>query len=136
MIPTKCDQAQVDGTLRSGVRVKNEGKFELFAVTRTLKFSTLPSSLIISHTNRDECFHVVYHLCDGIEDNNQSTQNSSYPYILSNSHIEIKLNSEYPISLQVKFRTLLTKRGQHESNFVCFQRYFLQRFGFYPHKSH
>ena len=35
MRPTKCDQAQVDWTLRSGVRVKNEGKFELFAVTRT-----------------------------------------------------------------------------------------------------
>ena len=35
MRPTKCDQTQVDWTLRSGVRVKNEGKLELFAVTRT-----------------------------------------------------------------------------------------------------
>ena len=34
--PTICDQAQVDRTLRSGVRAQNEGKFELFVVTSTL----------------------------------------------------------------------------------------------------
>ena len=32
-------------------------------------------------------FNVVCQLCDGIEDQNQSTQNSSYPHILSHSHI-------------------------------------------------
>ena len=34
MRPTKCDKAQGNLTLLSEVRAKNEGKFELFAVTR------------------------------------------------------------------------------------------------------
>ena len=33
MRPTKCDQEQVNRTLRSGARVKNEGKFGVFGVT-------------------------------------------------------------------------------------------------------
>ena len=85
MRPTKCDQAQVNWTLRSGVRAKKEGKFGLFAVTRNLNFCILPS---LSHKLKEmNVFNVVYHLCDGIEDKNQSTQNSGYPHILSSSHI-------------------------------------------------
>ena len=34
--PTICDQAQVDWTLRSGVRAQNDGKFELFVMTSAL----------------------------------------------------------------------------------------------------
>ena len=43
MRPTKCDQEKVNRTLRSGARVKNEGKFGVFAVTRNSNYCTLPS---------------------------------------------------------------------------------------------
>ena len=71
MRPTKWDQAQVNWTLRSGVRAKNEGKFVFFAVTRTIKFCILPS---LSHKLKEmNVFIVVDIFCDGIEDKNQST---------------------------------------------------------------
>ena len=85
MRPTKCDQAQVNWTLRSGVRAKNEGKFELFAVTRKVNFCILPS---LSHKLKEiSVYNFVCQLCDGIEDKNQSTQNSGYPHFLSHSQI-------------------------------------------------
>ena len=66
------------------VRVKNEGQFELFAVTRKMNFCTLPS---LSHKLKEmNVFNFVCQLCDGIEDKNLSTQNSGYPHILSHSH--------------------------------------------------
>ena len=81
MRPTKCDQAQVNWTLRSGVRAENEGKFGLFAVTRKLNFCILPS---LSHKLKEmNVFNVVYHLCDGIEDKNSQLKT----HILSSSHI-------------------------------------------------
>ena len=70
--------------LCSGVRAKNEGQFGLFAVTRNMNFCILPS---LSHEIKEKhVFNVVYHLCDSIEDKNQSIQNSGNPHILSNSH--------------------------------------------------
>ena len=60
-------------TLCSGIRAKNEGKFGLIAETRTMNFWILPS---ISHKLKEmDVFNVVYHLCDGIDDQNQSTLN-------------------------------------------------------------
>ena len=130
MRPTKCDQAQVNWTLRSGVRAKNEGKFELFAVTRKVNFCILPS---LSHKLKEiSVYNFVCQLCDGIEDKNQSTQNSGYPHFFSHSQIcNVKargarvysmlqprvrvteslffdqyLRSDCPVSIQVSFSTL------------------------------
>ena len=64
---------------------QNDGQFELFAVTRKMNFCILPS---LSHKIKEvNVFNVVCYSCDGIEDKNQSTQNTSYPHILSHSHI-------------------------------------------------
>ena len=141
MRPTKCDQAQVNWTLRSGVRAKNEGKFELFAVTRKVNFCILPS---LSHKLKEiSVYNFVCQLCDGIEDKNQSTQNSGYPHFLSHSQIcNVKargarvysmlqprvrvteslffdqyLRSDCPVSIQVSFCTLWAKCGWYEGNF-------------------
>ena len=128
MRPTKCDQAQVNWTLRSGVRAKNEASFGVFAVIRTMKFFILPS---LPHKLKEmNVLNVVYQLCACIEDKKQSSQNSSYPHILSNSHIcNVKaparvahvysllqprvgvteilfLRSDCPVSVQVFFCTL------------------------------
>ena len=61
MRPTKFDQAQVNWSLRSGVRAKNEGKFELFAVTRKMNFCILPS---LSHKIKEINVHnAVCQIC-------------------------------------------------------------------------
>ena len=59
MRPTKWDQAQVNWTLRSGVRAKKEGKFVFFCCDKDHKI--LHITLIISQTKRDECFHCRGH---------------------------------------------------------------------------
>ena len=127
MRPTKFYQARVNWTLNSGVRAENKGKFGPFAVERTMNYCMSPS---LSHKIKEmDIFNVVYHLCDGIEDKNQSTQNSGQPHILSNSHIcyvkacvysklqptvrvteslfyDQYLRSNYPVSAQVSSCTV------------------------------
>jgi hypothetical protein len=65
MKPTKCDQDQVIPTLRSRVRVKNEGKFGFFAVTRTCQDWKLPS--ITPKVEEIEVFCVVFQNCGGFK---------------------------------------------------------------------
>ena len=71
MRPTKCAQEKVNRTLRSGARVKNEGKFGVFAVTRNSNFCKLPS--ISPKVEEIEVCFVVYQLCGGFEVKNQQT---------------------------------------------------------------
>jgi hypothetical protein len=65
MRPTKCDQEQVNQTLRSGARAKNEGKFGFSAVTRACHNCKLPS--ITPKVEEIEVCCVVSMNCRGYE---------------------------------------------------------------------
>ena len=67
----------IETILNFEVSAKNEGKFGFFARTKIMNFC------ISQKIKGMHVFNVEYHMCDGFEDKNQSTQNSGYPHIFS-----------------------------------------------------
>ena len=103
-------------------------------------------------------FNVEYHMCDGFEDKNQSTQNSGYPHIFSKfrtynvkargaclySKLQPRvrmteslffyqyLRTDCPLSVQVFLCTLGAKCGWYEANFVWWKFIFYKNLAFLP----